>query len=357
MRAYLVTIFALVVLFGSIAGYKYWQFSQFANADFSTPPVVVAAAIARLENRDRHIDSVGTIRAARGVDLTSETSGEVTQLNFDSGDAVTAGQLMIVLNDRVEQAARQNQIARLELTKILFERDGKLIKQKSIPQSQYDQSRADYQQARAQLAETEARLAQKRIVAPFSGTTGIRRIKVGDYVSPGTVITSLQDLSELEIDFTVNSQAAPLLKPGQPISVEMSAYPDKKFEATLFAIDSRVDAGTRNIAVRAKLEPGVSLVPGMFATLRVSLQRAQPVVTVPETAVTYSLHGNVVYVIQPGEQGEPMSQESAIVEVGEVMNGRVEILSGVEPGARVVTAGQNKLFRGAMLRVDESVEL
>ncbi len=357
MRSYAATFVALVLIFGAIAGFNYLQSSSSANSNYARPPVVIAAATAMSESWDQYLDSVGTIKAVHGVELSSETSGQITKLFFDSGDVVVKGQLLLVLNDTVEQASKQNQIASLDLAKLLHERDAKLVEQKSIPQSQYDRSRADLQSAQAQLVETEARLSQKRITAPFDGTLGIRRVDVGDYVTPGTVIASIQDLTELEVDFTLPSQAGPLLAKGQSIMVEAAAYPQQTFEAILFAMDSRVDTSTRNIAVRAKLESGSKLLPGMFANLRIALQRENEVVTVPETAVTYSLHGNTVFIIKPTDDGSGLAQEPVIVEVGEVRDGRIAIYSGLSAGQQVVTAGQNKLFRGALVAIDERVKL
>ena len=148
-----------------------------------------------------------------------------------------------------------------------------------------------------------------------------------------------------------------MLAKGQTITVAAAAYPEQQFAATLQAMDSRVDTSTRNIAVRAKLAPGSQLLPGMFATLRVALQREQTVVTVPETAVTYSLHGNTVYIINPTADGQGLTQEPVIVDVGEVREGRIAILGGLEADTRVVSAGQNKLFRGARVAIDEGVNL
>ncbi|MFT5693012.1 MAG: membrane fusion protein (multidrug efflux system) [Oceanicoccus sp.] len=357
MRSYVATFVVLVMIFGSIAGYRYTQSSGAAAANYPRPPVVIAASRSIFESWDQYLDSVGTIKAVHGVELSSETSGQITQIFFDSGDVVSKGELLLILNDTVEQASKQNQIASLDLAKLLHERDAKLVEQKSIPQSQYDRSRADLQRAQAQLIETEARLSQKRITAPFDGTLGIRRVDVGDYVSPGTVIASIQDLTELEVDFTLPSQAGPLLAKGQSITVAAAAYPEQQFQATLFAMDSRVDTSTRNIAVRAKLEPGSRLLPGMFATLRIALQREKKVVTVPETAVTYSLHGNTIYIIRSTADDTVLGQEPVIVEVGQVRNGRIAILSGLDEGEQVVTAGQNKLYRGALVAIDESVKL
>ncbi|MEH6557038.1 MAG: efflux RND transporter periplasmic adaptor subunit [Oceanicoccus sp.] len=357
MRSYVATIFVLILLFGSIAGVMYLRSAGSADSDYAPAPIVIAAATSTIETWDQYLDSVGTIKAVQGVELSSETSGQITALNFNSGDVVTKGELLLILNDTVEQASKQNQIASLELAKILHERDAKLITQKSIPQSQYDRSRANLQQAQAQLTETEARLSQKRITAPFNGTLGIRRVDIGDYVSPGTVIASLQNLTELEVDFTLPSQAGPLLAKGQTIAVSAAVYPEQQFKATLVAMDSRVDTSTRNIAVRAKLASGSKLLPGMFVTLRIALQREKQVVTVPETAVTYSLHGNTIFIIKPATAGNGLTQEPVIVDVGEVRDGRIAIYSGLAPGEQVVTAGQNKLFRGAHVAIDEGIEL
>lgn len=356
MRAYLLVIALLVVIFGSIGGYLYTRFSAMAAQDFTPPPVTTAATRARAETWDSFLEAVGTIRAVRGVELTSETSGEITAIEFDSGDQVEAGQLLLVLNDEVEQAARQNEIASLELAEILFERDAKLIKQSSIPQSQYDRSRADLARAKAQLAETEARIRNKRIHAPFSGVIGIRRVDVGDYISPGTIIATLQDRSQLEVDFTLPDRYAPRLRPGLPASLSVGAFPGRSFAANLVALDSAVDPSTRNLLLRASILESDGLLPGMFAVLRVDLQLQRPVVTVPETAVTYSLQGNTIYVLEEAEDGGLVAN-SRIVEVGDTRDGRTAILGNLDAGELVATVGQNKLYRGVRVIVDEGIEI
>lgn len=356
MRAYLFVIALLVVIFGSVGGYLYTRFSAMASRDFTPPPVTTAATRARAENWDSYLEAVGTIRAVRGVELTSETSGEITDIAFDSGDRVEAGQLLLVLNDEVEQAARQNEIASLELAEILFERDAKLIKQSSIPQSQYDRSRADLARAKAQLAETEARIRNKRIYAPFAGVIGIRRVDVGDYISPGTIIATLQDRSQLEVDFTLPDRYAPRLRPGLPVSLTVGAFPGRSFAAQLVALDSAVDPSTRNLLLRASILESDGLLPGMFAVLNVDLQQMRPVVTVPETAVTYSLQGNTVYVLEETEDGG-LRAMSRIVDVGDTRDGRTAILSNLEAGELVATVGQNKLYRGVRVIVDDAVNL
>lgn len=356
LKAYVVVITLLVVIFGSIGAYLYQRFSAFASMDFSPPPVTIAASTAEAEVWKEMLNAVGTIKAVRGVQLTSETSGEITSMLFDSGDEVEEGQLLLVLNDEVEIASRRSQISTLELAEILFERDRTLMEKGSIPQTQFDRSRADLERARAELAETEARLANKRIQAPFSGSMGIRRVDLGDYVSPGTIIATLQDHSELEIDFTVPARHAPDLRAGLTVNVKVDAYPGRSFKAVVTAVDARVDPDTRNVLLRARLEEVDGLLPGMFAVLEVDLGRDQEVVTVPETAMTYALQGNTVYVIEPTEDGQ-LTAVAKVVQAGRVQDSKVAVLAGINPGDQVVSVGQNKLYRGVRVLIDEEVSL
>ncbi len=356
MRAYGFVAVLLLVIFGSIGGYQYWRLSAFAIVDFTPPPVTIAADHARVDAWGQYLEAVGTIKAVRGVELTSETSGEITRINFTSGNAVKIGQELVVLNDEIEQASRLNQMASLDLAKILFERDRKLIEQKSIPESQYDRSRADLQRAKAALAETEARIRNKRISAPFDGTIGIRQVDVGDYVSPGTRIAALQDLSELEIDFTLPARLAPALKPGLAMKLSVGAFPDRSFPATLLALDSRVDPDTMNLLARARIDDSAGLLPGMFASLRISLGTEQPTITVPETAITYSIQGSIVWIIATNSEGT-LTVTPRVITVGEVRSGRASISAQLNEGELVVTAGQNKLYRGAPVQIDAAVKL
>ena len=331
LKAYVVLLIILLVIFGAISVPLFKRFSAFSSMDFSPPPVTIATSIALIETRKKELNAVGSIKAVRGVDLTSETSGEITEIHFDSGEKVEKGALLVVLNDQVEEASRSNQVASLGLAEILFARDEALIKQKSIPQSQYDRSRATLQQAKAQLAETDARLANKRIEAPFSGVLGIRRVDIGDYLSPGTVIAALQDHSELEIDFTVPARHVPKIETGQKIYVEVDAFPLKHFEAVVSAIDSRIDLNTRSLLLRAVIKKPEGLLPGMFANLTLVLSDDQNVVTVPETAITYSLQGDTVFVIEEIEGGV-LTAIARVVEAGEVEEGKVAIVSGIKRG-------------------------
>ena len=351
MRAYLYVAVLLLLIFGGIAGYLYNKFSTFASMDFSPPPITVTGSVASTETWPATLEAVGTIRAARGVELAAETSGEIIAISVASSDQVSAGQLLLTLNDSVEQASKKRQQANLVLARQLHQRDASLIKQKSIPQSQYDRSKADLDAAIATLAETEARLDTKRIVAPFAGTLGIIAVKTGDYIESGTSITTLQDLTELEVDFSVPARYFPRLRRGLSVSVETAAS-DKTFPATLEAIDAAVDQATRNLALRARIQESDGLLPGMFAQLTIDLDQPMELVTVPETAVTYSLQGNTVYVIEEGPDG--LIVNPRVVQTGATANGRIAITEGLMAGDRVVSVGQNKLYRGANVVLEKS---
>ncbi|MCR9276981.1 MAG: efflux RND transporter periplasmic adaptor subunit [Pseudomonadaceae bacterium] len=356
MKAYAVVILILLVLFGSIGAYLFQRFAAFGAMDFAPPPVTVAVSTARAEVWDQTLSAVGTVRAVRGIDLTSETSGEITDIAFESGQKVEAGQLLLVLNDKVEQASLASQAASLELAEILFERDSTLIEKRSIPQTQFDRSRADLARARAQLAETQARLANKRIEAPFAGTMGLRRVDVGDYLAPGTVIATLQDLSSLEIDFTVPARFVPSLRAGLTLAVRIDGFADREFSAEVTALDARIDANTRNVLMRARLTETEGLLPGMFAQLELDLGEEKAVTTIPETAMTYALQGNTVYVLEALDDGS-LTATPRIVVSGAVRDGRVAVLSGLEADERVVSVGQNKLYRGVRVVIDPDVVL
>jgi membrane fusion protein (multidrug efflux system) len=355
LRAYLLVALLLLLIFGGISGYLFKRIATFSGMDFTPPPATIAAATAGQETWGMTLEAVGTIKAVRGVQLSTEESGEVTSIPMRSGDRVEAGDLLLTLDAKVEQASKERQIANLELAQLLFERDAQLVKQKSIPQTQYDRSKADLDSALAQLAETEARLENKRLSAPFSGTVGIIHVRVGDYVEPGTTITTLQDLTELEVDFTVPARHFPRLRAGLLVSVQVNAFPGKRFPATLQAIDAQVDAGTRNLLLRATLQESQGLLPGMFAQLTIDLDEQEQVVTVPETAIAYSVQGNTVFVIEETENG--LRVQPRVVRTGAVRDGRIAVTEGLQPGERVVTVGQNKLYRGAPVVIDESLQL
>ncbi|MGH8355373.1 MAG: efflux RND transporter periplasmic adaptor subunit, partial [Pseudomonas sp.] len=221
----------------------------------------------------------------------------------------------------------------------------------------------ELQKANASVAQLRATLAKKRILAPFAGTIGIRQVDVGDYVASGTPLATLQDLSTLFVDFYLPEQAVPQLSVGQRVRIGVAAYPVERFEGEIGALNPKVEDSTRNLQVRAQLaNPDGKLLPGMFANLEVLLPDQAPRLVVPETAITYTLYGNSLYVIgeQKNDQGEVQRDaqgqprlvvERRFVETGERRDGQVVVRKGLHAGERVVTAGQLKLDHGAHVAI------
>ena len=352
----------LVVL--SLGGYKafsvYRQIQVFATPK---PPIDVAVVTANEQPWQSQLPAIGTLKALQGVDLSLEIAGTVKALQFESGQKVTAGQLLLQLDSDVEKALLGTAEAELGLAKIEHGRGSQLVGSQAISKGDFDRLAAQLKKAYASVAQLNAALAKKSILAPFSGTIGIRQVDVGDYLASGTMIATLQNLSSLYVDFYVPEQAVPKLAVGQIAQVTVAAYPAQTFEAKISAINPKVDDATRNILVRATLpNPGGELLPGMFASLQVLLPGANTRVVVPESAISYTLYGNSVYVVVPkktagGEpekdaKGEPQwTVERRFVETGEHRNGRVVVSKGLSAGERVVSAGQLKLDTGAHVAI------
>jgi membrane fusion protein (multidrug efflux system) len=352
----------LVVL--SLGGYKafsvYRQIQVFATPK---PPINVAVVTANEQPWQSQLPAIGTLKALQGVDLSLEIAGTVKALQFESGQKVTAGQLLLQLDSDVEKALLGTAEAELGLAKIEHGRGSQLVGSQAISKGDFDRLAAQLKKAYASVAQLNAALAKKSILAPFSGTIGIRQVDVGDYLASGTMIATLQNLSSLYVDFYVPEQAVPKLAVGQIAQVTVAAYPAQTFEAKISAINPKVDDATRNILVRATLQnPGGELLPGMFASLQVLLPGANTRVVVPESAISYTLYGNSVYVVVPkktagGEpekdaKGEPQwTVERRFVETGEHRNGRVVVSKGLSAGERVVSAGQLKLDTGAHVAI------
>lgn len=355
MRAYLVAIALLIAILGGTAFFIVQRFSGMASGNYTPPPVTITAATSETRLWRARIEAVGTVRAARGILLTAETTGDIKEIHAASGATVSMGQPLLAIDDELEVATRERLDARLVLAQQLYNRDIRLIKENSIPQSQLDESSADLRAARAELAEIDASLSNKRIIAPFAGTLGIFQVRLGDYVEAGTPIVTLQDVSQLEVDFSVPDRYAPLMRPGLSIALRTAAFPGREFPARLDAVDARVDENTRNLLLRATILESDGLLPGMFASLTVDLDRDEERLFVPETAVSYSLQGDIVYIIETDEQG--MFVTPRVVKTLAVSGSDIGIESGVDLGDLVVTSGQNKLYRGARVQIDHETTL
>jgi membrane fusion protein (multidrug efflux system) len=361
MLIMLAVVLLIVLALGGYKAFSIYQQIQVFSAP--KPPITVAAALAEERQWQERLPAVGSLKALQGVELSLEVEGTVKALHFDSGQKVKAGQLLLQLNDDQETALLGTAQADLGLAKVDFGRGSQLVGDSAISRGEFDRLTAQYRRNQAVVDQLKAAKTKKSISAPFSGTIGIRKVDVGDYLAAGSEIATLQDLSSLYVDFNVPEQALPHLSLGQQVLVQVAAYPGQTFPASLSAINPKVEESTRNLLVRATLaNPDGKLLPGMFANLLILLPDPQPQVVVPESAITYTLYGNSVYVAtakkdadgkpQNTADGQPqLAAEQRTVQTGERRDGVVVVSKGLKAGEQVVTAGQLKLTPGAAIRI------
>lgn len=363
-RRMLLMLAVVVIVVLALGGYKafsiYKQIQQFSAPK---PPINVAVAVVEERSWENRLPAIGSLKAFQGVDLSLEIAGTVKAVQFESGQKVKLGQPLLQLDSDVERGLLGTAEADLGLAQVDYARGSKLVGDSAISRGEFDRLAATQKKAAATVAQLNAALAKKRILAPFSGTIGIRQVDVGDYLASGTVIATLQDLSSLYADFFMPEQMLPKLAIGQKVQVSVAAYPGSTFDASISAINPKVEDATRNVLIRATLpNPDGKLLPGMFTSLSVILGQDSRERVVPESSITYTLYGNSVYVVVPkkgadGKQennskGEPqLVVERRFVQTGERRGGFVIISKGLQVGEQVVTGGQLKLDNGANVAI------
>src|SRR5437763_2256328 len=357
LRWFVIVGTVLAVVVGGLVGFNYLR-SQGIKQFFASnkpPPASVTVAEAKSEVIPNLLSAVGDLAAVHQVNVTSEVSGRVTDIMFTSGSSVKAGNPLVQLFDGPEQADLANFRAQATVAQLSLDRAKQLAARQFGPQATVDQAQAAFDQANAGIAKTQAIISQKLVRAPFDGELGVRRVEVGQFLTAGTQIVSLTDLSELYANFTVPEKDSGNLKVGQIVRILVDAYPGRSFEGKITAIEPQISTDTRNIRVQATIaNPERILKPGMFATTTVVLPDKPPVITIPETAVDYTLYGDSVFLITEKKEDDGKTSLTAVrtfVRTGNRVHGRAEILSGLKPGDRVVAVGQLKLQSGASVAV------
>lgn len=358
MRRWMIIIGgALVLLVGIIWGFNAFRSHMIAEffKNNKPPPTVVAVAEAKSEVLPNLLTAVGDLAAINQVNVTTDVNGRVTEILFQPGAEVKAGDPLLQIYDAPDQSDLASYKAQTLAAQLALDRAKTLLAKSFGPQATVDQAQAAYDQGAAAVAKTEAIISQKRITAPFSGVLGVRLVQLGQYLSAGTQIVSLTDLSRLYLNFTVTEKDRSVLDVGQTVRIKVDAYPGRTFEGKITTIEPQISADTRNVRVQATLEnPNRILQPGMFASTTVELPSKPAVITVPETAVDYTLYGDSVWLITAtkGADGkEALKTDRTFVKTGQRLNGRVVITSGVKPGDRVVAVGQLKLQSGSAVTI------
>ena len=306
------------------------------------------------------LSSVGSIVAINGAGLSAEIPGIVDTIDFESGEDVKAGALLLTLRPNNDNAVLAQLQAAAALAKLNLGRDIKQLAADGVAQATVDTDRANLQQATAQVQAQQSLMVEKQVRAPFSGRLGIRQVDLGQYLAAGTQIVTLQQLDPLFVDFYLPQQALAQIEVGQPVTVAVDAFPAKPFTGKISAINSAVDTSTRTIQVRATLgNPGLVLRPGMFATISIAVGAPRDLVTLPQTAISYNAYGDTVFIVhrQKGPDGKDvLTAGQSFVTTGDTRGDQVAVLQGVAAGDEVVTAGQIKLKNGSPIAINNAVQ-
>lgn len=352
----------VAVVFGGVFGFQMFKAAMIKKfmSQMAQPPQTVTAGKASFSAWQPKIAAVGTLRAVKGADLSLEVAGVVDQIAFSSGDDVEAGVLLLKLRSDDDLAKLQSLQATAELNEITFERDQKQLKLQAVSQATIDTDAANLKNAKAQVAQQQAILDKKTLRAPFAGHLGIRAVDLGQYLGAGTVIVTLQALDPIFMDFFVPQQAVDQVKIGEQIAVKVDAYKDQTFAGEISAINPKVDASSRNVQVRATLKNADHrLLPGMYATVEIPIGAPENLITLPQTAISFSPYGDTVYIVDDkgaGADGKPqLVARQSFITTGATRGDQVAVLKGIGEGDLIVTSGQLKLHNGSSVLIDNTV--
>lgn len=358
MAVMLLSLLLLVAVLGSV---KYAQISTAIKKgkSWQPPPEAVTTTVARAEPWSASIHAIGSVQAVHGVELSADLPGIVHTITFESGRAVRAGEVLVSLDDRQEQAQLAAAVAQRDLAKVSFERAQKLRDQQLIAQSEFDQANAQLKQAEAQVGEIQATIQRKQIRAPFAGIAGIREVNLGQYLSSGKSVVTLQSMDPIYVNFDVPQQQAASLRVGAQVRATADSVGVNEASGTITAINSTVDPSTRNLQVQATFRNGNRrLRPGMFVGVDVVTGSAGNVIAVPATAISYAPYGNSVFIV--GTMKSPTGQDyrgvrQQFVTLGPTRGDQVAVVTGLNAGDEVVTSGVFKLRNGAAVVVNNNV--
>ncbi|MGK0456787.1 MAG: membrane fusion protein (multidrug efflux system) [Zhongshania aliphaticivorans] len=350
------TIFAIFVLGGLIAvllliaGIKKLQFQAMADAgaEMRPPPTSVSTSIVERQLWGEKLQAIGSIEPVQGVRLDAEVPGVVSAINFKNGQEVNQGDMLVQLDIAPEAALLKSDKANAQLAKIELDRAQRLRDTNSVAQSELDRAQANYEIALAQVKNIEAIIEQKTIRAPFTGRVGIRQINLGQYLSSGTPIVTLQSYNRVFVNFTLPQQVIGRVDTGMLIDLKSDAYPEKTFRGSVTAISPQINSATRTIEMQGTLDNADGyLRPGLFVNVSVTLSESNEVIVIPSTAIIYAPYGNSIFKInkQTDETTGKMitTVKQSFIRIGKRKGDFVSVLEGLEADDEVVSAGAFKL--------------
>ena len=358
-----IMLIAVAIVFGGIFGFQAFKASmikKFMTA-MGSPPQTVSAAKAAYSAWQPKLEAIGTLRAVKGADLSLDVPGVVASISFNSGDDVEQGAPLLKLRVEDDLAKLESLQAMAELSEIVNQRDQKQFKMQAVSQATLDTDAANLKNAKAQVVQQQAIIDKKFLRAPFAGHLGIRAVDLGQYLAAGTVIVTLQALDPIFVDFFLPQQAVDQVQLGQSVIVKIDAFKDQTFAGEISAINPKVDAGSRNVQIRATLKnPDHKLLPGMYATVDIATGAPQSYITLPQTAISFNPYGDTVYVVDSkavDTAGKPpqLIARQTFVTTGPTRGDQVAVLKGIDEGDLIVTAGQIKLHNGSTVLIDNSI--
>jgi membrane fusion protein (multidrug efflux system) len=357
----LVMLATTALIVGALGFVKFKQIQTAIGqaASFQPPPEAVTTITAVEEQWPETLSAIGTVAAVQGVTVSADLPGTVDRIGFDAGQAVREGEVLALLDTRQEQAQLAAAEAQRELAKLNFQRMQGLLNEKVVSQAEFDRAIADQRQSEGRVGEIRAAIERKTIRAPFSGILGIRRVNLGQYLSAGDAIVTLQSLNPIYVNFGVPQQAITQVRAGRSVRVTLNDAAGVEFNGRVTAIDSVVDESTRNVEAQATLaNPNGRLRPGMFVQAEVVLGASSTIVSLPASAISYAPYGNSVFVV--GDLQDPGGKKyrgvrQQFVKLGAARGDQIAILSGLKAGDEVVTSGVFKLRNGAAVLVNNKV--
>lgn len=351
-------IAGLILVFASLAGTKALQIGALVKQGKSMvpPPVTVTSAEAKPEEWSLDLSAVGTLSAVQGVTVAPELDGKVARLSFESGAAVSKGDLLLRQDTSSEEAQLPGAQATAELARINRERADRMLADKILSQADHDAAVASHEQAKALVNNIQAIIAKKTVRAPFSGRLGVRQVNLGQLLHAGDAVVTLQALDSVYVDFSLPQQELAQVKVGQAVRVACDALPGKTLQGRVNAISPLVDTDTRNIKIQATVRnQNESLRPGMFVHVSLGRPERRQVLAIPATSVLYAPYSDSVFVLDPAKDGKGFLLRQQLVRLGDRKGDLVGVTQGLKPGEKVVSTGVFKLRNGQPAVVDNQL--
>jgi membrane fusion protein, multidrug efflux system len=364
---FLVFLVLFGIFLGAMFGLGFVKFNQIQGfiklskaGAFAPPPTAVTTEIAKKADWQPTLDSVGSLVAVNGVTVSTDLAGIVSDIAFESGSKVRAGDLLVHMDTKQEEAQLHQAQAQCDWASVSLKRDKALLEKRAVSQADYDSADASYRQAQAAVDQYSALIARKTIRAPFDGVAGIRQVNLGQYLKEGDAIVALQAFDPIYVNFALPQQDLAKLEAGMKVEVKLDAFGDQIFTGKITAINSMVDQSTRNVQVQATLpNTDYKLRPGMFTKVSVVMNESRSVVAIPATAVHYAPYGNSIFIVSEmkDQQGKAYKGvREQFVQVGQSRGDLIAVDTGLNAGEEIVTSGVFRLRNAAPILINNEIK-